>query len=621
MNYYYYYYIDFEFRPHANRNDLVCCCILDSDGGKHGFDLTNEEGRSRLYAYIVRLQTPIFVAFAAAAEIGCFLDLGLMPRDFGWVCLHVLARPFIFGSSTYARFLDSYDGQSKGGLVACLEFFCGLKRDGEEKHDMIDLILSKTSYDRQEMQQIVNYCFEDVRDLPQLLAAIQAKSPAVITDVGDTLCDWVDIQRNGIPLNKALLDKAVSKSNDIRRGVIEELNQQFIDAGEEPFFVNVKGKYVEKYDIVKNYIDAQNLSDIWPKTDAGKYKIGRDDTRQFQHIDLVKKWRTTKQLISDLRMITEKRTTQRTKSDKKEFWDYISEDGDGYRQHPYYNAYGSVTGRFQAPATSFIYAQPSWMRVFIDPPKGHCILSVDFVSQEIWIAAALSNDLNMIDDYETGDPYLAFGKNVGYLPASADKKSHEKERNICKGVLLGLQFGMGANKLAAQLNTQVIEAQELINMHKNRYHQFWNYRREFIALHEIKRYSTIKNGSWYISDNRSAKTTDHYREGDHFALTTSNFAVQGAGAEILRQTVNYLIEGHLIISTVHDEINFLCADDDVGYTVRQVQDAVKSACSKINKTFKPCRIDYEIQQHGQLCIKSKGRPALERLKQYLEIEI
>ena len=48
---------------------------------------------------------------------------------------------------------------------------------------------------------------------------------------------------------------------------------------------------------------------------------------------------------------------------------------------------------------------------------GYGVAYIDWSQQEFGIAAALSGDLAMQQAYQSGDPYLAFAKQVGAAPA------------------------------------------------------------------------------------------------------------------------------------------------------------------------------------------------------------
>src|SRR5208283_6051431 len=76
---------------------------------------------------------------------------------------------------------------------------------------------------------------------------------------------------------------------------------------------------------------------------------------------------------------------------------------------------------------------------------------VDWSQQEFGIAAALSGDRAMMDAYRSGDPYLAFGKQAGRIPADGTKQTHAAERDLFKTCVLGVQYGMGAASLAGRI--------------------------------------------------------------------------------------------------------------------------------------------------------------------------
>ena len=88
------------------------------------------------------------------------------------------------------------------------------------------------------------------------------------------------------------------------------------------------------------------------------------------------------------------------------------------------------------------------MRGLIRPPEGWGLAYIDFSSQEIGIAAALSGDERMIAGYVAGDPYLAFAKDAKLVPLEATKATHKTLRDRCKAIVLGINYGMGADAMA-----------------------------------------------------------------------------------------------------------------------------------------------------------------------------
>jgi DNA polymerase I-like protein with 3'-5' exonuclease and polymerase domains len=66
------------------------------------------------------------------------------------------------------------------------------------------------------------------------------------------------------------------------------------------------------------------------------------------------------------------------------------------------------------------------------------------------LAARLSGDEKLWEAYSTGDPYLAFAIQAELAPAGATKQTHKRERNLCKIIMLGVQYGMSAFDMATR---------------------------------------------------------------------------------------------------------------------------------------------------------------------------
>jgi DNA polymerase-1 len=81
----------------------------------------------------------------------------------------------------------------------------------------------------------------------------------------------------------------------------------------------------------------------------------------------------------------------------------------------------------------------------------------------------------MADGYIEGDPYLAFAKAARLAPPDATKQSHKAMRDRCKAVVLGTNYGMGPEAIAAQAGITPSEAKELLRLHKETYRPFWRW--------------------------------------------------------------------------------------------------------------------------------------------------
>src|SRR5258707_9612762 len=118
----------------------------------------------------------------------------------------------------------------------------------------------------------------------------------------------------------------------------------------------------------------------------------------------------------------------------------VGHDG---RNRTILSAFRAKSGRNAPSNSKFIFGPSVWLRGLIKPPPGCAVAYIDWQQQEFGIAAALSGDVNMQKAYRSGDPYLAFAKLSGAVPADATKETHEAERDLYKACVLAVQYGMG----------------------------------------------------------------------------------------------------------------------------------------------------------------------------------
>jgi hypothetical protein len=77
--------------------------------------------------------------------------------------------------------------------------------------------------------------------------------------------------------------------------------------------------------------------------------------------------------------------------------------------------------------------------------------------------------------YQSGDPYLAFAKQAGAVPAGATKATHGPQRELFKQCVLAVQYGMQAAALALRIGQPPIVARELLLAHRDTYRTFWRW--------------------------------------------------------------------------------------------------------------------------------------------------
>ena len=134
------------------------------------------------------------------------------------------------------------------------------------------------------------------------------------------------------------------------------------------------------------------------------------------------------------------------------------------------SSFRSTTGRNQPGNSEFVFGPSCWLRSLIKPPPGRAIAYIDWSGQELGIAPYLSGDPNMIADYESGDPYLGFGKRAGLMSADATKQSHRHDRERLKVSMgLGAMYGAGPRTVAETTDQPVAVACDLLRLHRVTY--------------------------------------------------------------------------------------------------------------------------------------------------------
>jgi DNA polymerase I-like protein with 3'-5' exonuclease and polymerase domains len=166
---------------------------------------------------------------------------------------------------------------------------------------------------------------------------------------------------------------------------------------------------------------------------------------------------------------------------------------------------------------------------------------IDFSSQEIGIAAALSGDELLIKGYTGGDPYLAFAKAARLAPDDATKQSHKALRDRCKAIVLGVNYGTGADALAASAGIAPSEARQLLRLHRETYRCFWRWNDDVVnaAMLTGKIQSVF---GWCRQVGREPNPR-----------SLMNFPMQANGAEMMRIAAIAATEAGIeVCAPVHD---------------------------------------------------------------------
>jgi hypothetical protein len=514
--------------------------------------------------YLVAHKDYILVAFGAEAEAKSLISMGLDPLDFKWVCEHLEYRCLQNHSYELLHGEQLIDGKVKRtypfgekgkqnyGAVAFK--LLGALIDTKEKEEVRQLIISNPAeFTEEQKQRILAYGRSDVKYLYKILKAIIAlykkRVPRNLKELtkqmllrGEYAARTAKMVQLGYPVNVEWLNNFAGNAPLVIQDCQRDINRQF--PAIEVFRWNKKEqRYSMNQKVLKDWIH-QNHPEGWMLTDKGQYSLALEawETKyHFRHE--YPEGNLGAQMLRYLKL-SQSMKGYNPHADKSIFND-LGSDG---RVRCYLNPYGAQSSRTQPASTGFVFLKPASQRSLVQAKKGRAIGDLDYSSEEFLLAALMSGDRKMLEAYKSGDVYLAFGKDIGYIPQHGTKKSHKMERDICKAVVLSLSYLMTEYGLAYRLTSETgkvwteAEAKELIDLFDNNYETFAAWRKEKLNDYYDNGYLMLRDG-WYLwGDNEKFRSV-------------ANAPIQGMGAVIMRRAVALAQDAGLdVIFTLHDAI-------------------------------------------------------------------
>ena len=570
-------FCDFEF--YASDGDLptpVCMVAKELRSGRV-LRLWQDELTSAGEAPFDTGPNTLFIAYYASAEIGCFLALGWPPPD------RIL--------DLFAEFRAETNGLQTphgNGLLGALTYF-GLPAIGaEEKNEMRDLVLSGGPWDAHQRSAILDYCEGDVDALGRLLPAMAflllPRGDIRNLRLGHALLRGrymtavAQMEHTGVPIDTDVLDCLRNQWEKIRSSLIEAIDADYGVYQGSTF----KMARFEEW-LIRNRVP-------WPRLPSGTLATDDDTFRQMAR---------AYPAVASLHEL--RHTLAKMKLNR------LQVGGDG-RNRCLLSPFRSKTGRNQPSNAKFIFGPSAWLRGLIKPKAGNGIAYLDFGSQEIAIAAALSGDGAMMEAYTSGDPYLAFAKQAGLAPEDATKASHKEVRERCKAIVLGVGYGMGAETMSIRAGLSLSEARGLLRRHHETYRVFWQWAENNVNI-------ALAGGTlntvfgWSIRSGYQTKLNDR---------SLLNFPMQANGAEMLRLAASMGTEAGLsICAPIHDALLLEAPLERLDEDVRRLKSIMVQASKLVMGTL-ACRVDADVIRHPDRYRDERGGQMWDRIMGLLD---
>ena len=342
-----------------------------------------------------------------------------------------------------------------------------------------------------------------------------------------------DIQDNGVPFDKLRL----LKGRDLMQTDIDNAVAELYEFPAVKDFEKAKDKEFNPNSTVQLrslLFDFVGLKPTGKKTGTGAHSTDAEVLNK-----LAEEHEIPKHILS----IRQKSKIKNTYLDK--IYPQLDKDS---RLRTGFNLHGTTSGRLSSSGKMNMQQIPRdnpIVKGCMRAAEGKKIVAMDLTTAEVYVAAVLADDKNLMDVFKTGGNFhSSIAKLVFNLPCEAEEVAelYSTQRQAAKAVTFGIMYGAGSNKISQQVtadsgkNFSKQDAQEVID----------DYFRQF---HKLKKW--IDHSSKYIMDNGFI----YSQYGRKRRLPNVRSDNQGIQSHEVRSGLNFLVQ------SVASDINLLGAID------------------------------------------------------------
>lgn len=372
------------------------------------------------------------------------------------------------------------------------------------------------------------------------------------------------VQDNGVPFDKERLKLAQS----IMTANIDEATKQLYSYPEiQEFEAAQEDKFNPNsvQQLRKLLFDYLNLAPTGAKTGTGA------DSTNAEVLEALSEEHEVPKLILQIRKDGKIKNTYLDK--------IIPElDRDG-RLRTNFNLHGTTSGRLSSSGKLNMQQLPRdnpAVKGCIKAKEGYKIVSMDLTTAEVYIAAVLSKDKELMDVFQSkGNFHSTIAKKVFALPCEVEDvaKLYPDRRQAAKAVTFGILYGAGANKISAQVTKDSgnyfskSEAQEVINEYFGTFKGLKRWLKkseEDIAAHgyvysHFGRKRRLRN----ITSSDPGTVAHEIRSGINFLIQSPSSDINLLGAIEMQNMINVHNMDAKIFALVHDSILAEVREDEV----------------------------------------------------------
>jgi DNA polymerase-1 len=490
----------------------------------------------------------LFVAYSAWAEMTCFMTLGWKFPE------HIFDQHTAYLAASNVLLPHNPDELRKRPRKRLSDACRAYGVEGWENIDKeaIAQDIGQGRWRDHGQEKVLEYCEEDVRASARLLRKQLVGRPTLPPADVERVLHWsnysakavAQIQARGMPIDVPLWNLV----QENKAAVVQYLLRRFDPSyGSERPIYTPEGQWSDAR--FEAWLTSVGIT-VWPRLESGKIQIDSDAFGLLSYLPGIEQLHA---LRDTLGVIVRARLP-------------IGRDG---RNRPSLFPFCTATGR-NAHRKSLYNAHAS-MRSFMVFPPDKIGVYLDWRTQEVAIAAALSDDEALKDAYRNGDVYHALAL-TGGATNDVDRHRWKKEcpeiRSRMKSLQLGINYGMGVPSLARGLDRHPMIASTIIGRHRRTYPRFWEWRAGMVQNAMLTRRMESVFG-WPLRLTTSPNQRTLY-----------NFPMQSNGAEMLRTAAWRLCNAGIVPSMlIHDGILLeLDNEEQIAQAMEIMRGAGRNVC-------------------------------------------
>lgn len=285
-------------------------------------------------------------------------------------------------------------------------------------------------------------------------------------------------------------------------------------------------------------------------TPSGQPKLDKDSVEGMLDYDVSDEVREVVRLLLDYK------ERENALAKTKEMQTLVAGSFDG-RLHPTVDSLGAITARMTASEPNVQnFSKEQWrIRTVLLPDEGHVLIGADFDQIELRVAAALSQEPDLLRTIREGGDLHQL---------TADKTG--TSRQVAKRVNFLLLYGGGARPLAKATGIDEEEARRVVTEYWDGYRRIAAYRRELESLGTELRTVTYR---------RIPAGTDS--RGEPATYKFLNYMIQSSSRDILVMALYRLWRagyGDALFVPIHDEIILQVPEDDVDRALKVLEESM-----------------------------------------------